>query len=86
MQNLSELCSLPCMAVPNRLQALRKSAGLTLPQLAVQIGVDPTTVHRWETSRGQIPDERKQELARMFDVSIAHLMCWSGGDCERDAA
>lgn len=86
MQKRPELCSVPFMAVPNRLKALRKSAGLTLPQLAVQIGVDPTTVHRWETSRGQIPDERKQELAETFDVSIAHLMCWTGDDCEKDAA
>jgi transcriptional regulator with XRE-family HTH domain len=75
------------MAVPNRLRALRKSAGLTLPQLAVEIGVDPTTAYRWETSRVGIPDERKAELAEKFDVSIAHLMCWPCDECaERDAA
>jgi transcriptional regulator with XRE-family HTH domain len=69
------------MAVPNRLTALRKSAGLTTPQLAVMIGVDPTTVYRWERSRVGIPDQRKTQLAAMFGVCVSHLMCWPCDEC-----
>lgn len=32
-----------------RLRADRLAAGLTRAQLAVQLGVDPSTVARWET-------------------------------------
>jgi transcriptional regulator with XRE-family HTH domain len=71
---------------PPNLKKLRLAEGLTGPQLAVAIGVDPTTLWRWESGAGQIPDKRKAELAERFGVTIAYLMGWddngdeNGGD------
>jgi transcriptional regulator with XRE-family HTH domain len=62
--------------IDNRLGILRVAAGLTKPQLAVAIGVDPATIHRWESRTVGIPDHRKVELALMFGVSVPYLMCW----------
>jgi len=34
-----------------RLRDARTTAGLTVPQLAVAIGVEPVTVYRWEAGK-----------------------------------
>lgn len=70
------------MALPNRLLALRTDADLTQLQLGAKVGVDPSTIARWETLEGSIPDARKVQLAALFGVSVDHLMCWP----EREAA
>lgn len=68
------------MPLPNRLAALRTAAGLTVPQLAVAIGKDPTTVWRWEKCRIAIPDEQKVVLAQKFGVTVGHLMAYDDGE------
>jgi transcriptional regulator with XRE-family HTH domain len=62
--------------VPNRLRELRDARGLTRRELAIALDVTEQTVFRWETERQAIPDERKLDLARYFEVSIASLMGW----------
>jgi transcriptional regulator with XRE-family HTH domain len=79
------------MHLPNRLATLRVAAKLTAAQLAAQIGVDETTIWRWERSKVGIPDKRKTELATLFGVTVGHLMCWTwedngNGDAEADVA
>lgn len=66
--------------VPNRIAALRAAASLTQAGVAELIGVDQSTVRRWEVGSHAIPDARKVELAGLFGVSVGHLMCWPSAD------
>jgi transcriptional regulator with XRE-family HTH domain len=64
------------VVVPNRLRQLRDARGLTRRQMAIEFDVTETSWFRWETARQAIPDERKEQLARYFGVSVCHLMMW----------
>lgn len=68
------------MQVANRLSVLRIAQRLTQAQVAKTLGVDPSTVYRWEMREVGIPDTRKVELAALFGVSVGHLMCWPHED------
>lgn len=75
----------------NRLRELRERAHLTLAELGEQIGVDASTISRWELQVSGIPDPRKQQLAEFFAVSVPYLMAWdepngNDDDKERKAA
>lgn len=60
--------------VPNHLQALRRKRGLTQEQLAQHIGVDSSTISRWEKRLSQIPDYRKTQVVRALRVTHVDLM------------
>lgn len=47
-------------------------AGLTQADLAAQIGVDPSTLSKWETG-SSVPDVFKIKLARRFEIPVHHL-------------
>ena len=61
----------------NRLRELREENNLLAAEVAQRVGVDASTVSRWENQIGGIPDHRKQQLAEMFKVSVAFLMGWA---------
>lgn len=71
------------MHLANRLLDLRRAAQMTQRQVAESVGVNRTTVCRWEAGAVPIPDRHKVALAALFGVSAAHLMCW---DAPQDAA
>lgn len=60
----------------NRLRELREAKGLKRHELAVAFDVDPATVYRWETGKGEMGDDRKAEVADYFGVTRAQLMGW----------
>ena len=60
----------------NRIRRLRRSADLSLRDLAFEIGVDHSTIARWESGAHAVPDDKKAVLADFFGVSRAHLMGW----------
>lgn len=64
------------MHAQNRLLHLRKSAGLTQDQLAEKLGVDRSTVSRWESCEAPIADRHKLALSVLLGVSPAALMGW----------
>lgn len=74
------------MQVTNRLAALRDAAGLGREELAETLGVDLSTVSRWETGRHTIPDARKLELTRLLSgllkrpITVSALMGWPEDD------
>jgi transcriptional regulator with XRE-family HTH domain len=73
-------------AVPNRVKQMRQAMGLKRAEMAVRLGVDPTTLWRWEERRAAIPDPQKLALAEFFRTSLDWLMCVeSNGDVERAA-
>ncbi len=61
---------------PNRLRELRDKRGLKYKHLAVEFGVDPSTVWRWESGRSPIPDQIKFDLADFYGVTVTDLMGW----------
>lgn len=61
---------------PNRIRELRKGLGLTVTQLASQIGRDSSTLVRYETGKSPIPDDIKGSLAEIFGCSRSHVMGW----------
>jgi transcriptional regulator with XRE-family HTH domain len=60
----------------NRIRELREAADIKGYELAFHIGVNPSTIWRWENGVGPIPDEQKFKLAKFFSVSVPWLMGW----------
>lgn len=51
----------------------RLENGLTQKDVAVRLGVTQSTYQRWETGSLQIPDEKLETLAALFDTTTAAL-------------
>lgn len=58
--------------------ARRKERGLTLPQLAEQIGVSKSNLYYWETGRWMPKPDQFEPLARALDVSYEDLFALAG--------
>ena len=56
------------------LAAARVNAGLSQAELADHLGVDRTTVLRWEKGKGKIKLEYAAELCRLSRVSLDELI------------
>lgn len=69
-------------ALPNRAKSLRMALGKKRGKVAEDLGVDQTTLWRWEERRSAIPDDKKVALATYYGTSVDWLMGWS----EEDAA
>jgi transcriptional regulator with XRE-family HTH domain len=63
-------------ATLTRLSELRQARGLKRHELAIQFGVDPSTIHRWE--RVGPPRDHLPRVAAFFGVTVEHLMGWDG--------
>ena len=62
------------MALADRIKDLRTRAGLTQQELAARLHVSRQAVTKWESGRG-VPDvENLRAMARLFDVSVDHLL------------
>ena len=60
-----------------RIKELRKLRHITQAQLAKEIGVDVSTIGKWEGKGNVLPsDGVKEKLAAYFGVSIDYLMCY----------
>lgn len=62
------------MNTAERLRTLRERSGLTPQQLADKIGVDRTTITKYETG-GSKPTRSLQKLADFFNVSVDYILC-----------
>jgi transcriptional regulator with XRE-family HTH domain len=58
----------------NRLQRLRKERGLTLAQLAAQLGVSKPTVWAWEQGKARPIEGRMEALAQALDVPAWEML------------
>jgi transcriptional regulator with XRE-family HTH domain len=53
----------------SKIRAYRRSLGITQKGLARELGIDPTTLARWEKGRTQTEGERmKKAAARLFSI------------------
>ncbi|MGW9196100.1 helix-turn-helix domain-containing protein [Micromonospora chersina] len=71
----------------NYVRALREATGLSRPQLAKRLVVDPATVWRWETGK-QKPDGPAvpEALAEMFKLDLDEVLAAAGLRRDRPAA
>ena len=61
----------------NRLKELRKEKGLSQKALANELGVHYRTLQNWENGESNIKPEKAEELAKIFNVSVAYLLGYS---------
>ena len=60
------------MQYPN-INAERSRKGLTLDELALQLGVTRKTIYNWMT-QGNIPQSALERMAALFDCSVDYLL------------
>lgn len=58
----------------NRLRQLRKSKGLTIKEVADEIGFSETRLHQYETEKREPKRETWLKLADYYDVPASYLM------------
>ncbi len=64
----------------NRIREMRKKRGLTLEELARELGTSKQTVQRYETGAiSNIPKERAELIAKILGTSPAELLGWTTG-------
>lgn len=56
-----------------RLKRLRSISNLTSTQVAMELGISPSTYREWEYGR-QITGLPYAKLAQVFNVSLSHLL------------
>ena len=61
------------MNTPQRLRELREKSGMTPQQVANAIGVDRTTITKYETG-GSKPTRSLQKLAELYNVSTDYIL------------
>lgn len=62
------------MNISDRIQALRKSRGITQEQLADAVGVSRQAVSKWEAEQASPDLERIVAMAEYFDVTTDYLL------------
>lgn len=61
----------------NRLKELRKEKKLTQKELAKKTDIPYRTLQRWENGETDIKSDKANELAKLFNVSVAYLLGYS---------
>ena len=69
MSTLSTADSAQRKLLPNRLRAIRKSAGLSQEELAELISVSKVTISSLEVGRMNLTFDYMKRLARVFDLA-----------------
>jgi transcriptional regulator with XRE-family HTH domain len=66
----------------NRIRKLRQAAGLSLRELAGEVGIDESTLSRWERGETKrLPDDDKlTRLGARLGVTVPYLMGWVDGE------
>lgn len=59
---------------PERLKAYRMLKGLTQRELAQELGVDPTTVMKWETGKSKPMPEAQERVEKILDEAATVAM------------
>lgn len=60
-----------------RLKELRKNSQMTQGELAQALHIKQQTISQYEQGTSLPKDDIKLKLAKLFDVSIAYLMCYT---------
>lgn len=60
--------------IGENLKLLRESAGMTCRELSYEFDVHHATISNWENGKLEISDERLEEYADYFGVTIEEIM------------
>jgi transcriptional regulator with XRE-family HTH domain len=69
--------------ISNRIRQLRLARGLTLEQVATELGVTKASVSKWELGSTYPEHSRLDQLARVLGVAVAQLLTESGASLVR---
>lgn len=65
----------------NRIRQLREAKGFSQDVLAKKLGVNGSTVHRWEVGHTQwLQVSMLPRMAKELDTSVSHMMAWNDED------
>ena len=65
--------------ISQRIRELRLAKGLTLQEVASQLGVTRASVSKWEQGHTHPEHSRLDQLAQLFGVPVAHLLSEGAG-------
>ena len=60
--------------IGENLRTLRKEAGMTCRELSYEFDVHHATVSNWENGKLKVSDNRLEEYADYFDVTLEEIM------------
>ena len=69
--------------ISNRIRQLRLARGLTLEQVATELGVTKASVSKWELGSTYPEHSRLDQLARVLGVAVAQLLTEPGASLVR---
>lgn len=72
------------MPVPNHIRRLRSAHGISATQLAHTLGVNQSTLSRWESGDREVSDDGKLQVAEYFNLPVVAIFNF-GYDPLRDA-
>ncbi len=64
------------MATGNRLAEIRAAEGVSQSALAREMGIDKSTIWRWEKGERQMDNDTLRVLCERFGCSVEHLLGW----------
>jgi transcriptional regulator with XRE-family HTH domain len=64
----------PTPTLARNLRAARHAAGLTVEDVAHELGCTASTIYRWEESRHEPPMTTLRRLAELYGVTLAELV------------
>ena len=62
------------MTFGEKIQKLRREAGLSQESFAEQLGVSRQAVSKWETDRGYPETEKMIRISKLFHVTLDYLL------------
>ena len=68
----------------DRIKDLRVKNGYTMEELAKKLSTTKQTIHKYESGvTTNIPSDKIEIMAKLFNTSPAYLMCWDETDTLR---
>jgi len=61
------------MKINEILRRVRESKELTQQNLADELGVDVTTVNRWESEEGTIKNKMLEQIAKVYNLTVSQI-------------
>ena len=57
------------MVLSERLISRRLELGLTRPEIAKHIGINPTSIEKWESGDNNVSPEKRRKVAECYKIS-----------------
>ena len=74
------------MTFGEKIQKLRKEAGLSQEELSYQLGVSRQAISKWERDNGYPETEKNVRMSKIFNVTLDYLLNEEGTQTPESAA